>query len=69
MSGRPTAPNALAPFPVLMQRIANALLGPIHAATMLVIDRDTLLVQPANSLLREIPRTESIVNGLSGYPR
>jgi hypothetical protein len=62
------ARTVLAAWSHLVQRVANAILGPIGRATMLVVDRETLLVQPTNSLLRAIPRVRSVINGLSGYP-
>lgn len=69
MSSECTYLETLLCFRILFNRFASAILGPVARASMIVIDPDTLLVQPTNSLLRALPRVRSAVYGLSGYPR
>ena len=54
---------------VLWTYILNATLGPITRATVVILDRDSILVQPTRSLLRTSLRAGQGINHIAGYPR
>ena len=49
--------------------LLDAILGPITRATIVILDRDALLIQPTHSLLRTSSRSAQSVNHIAGYPR
>ncbi len=53
----------------LWTHMLDATLGPITRATIVILDRDSLLVQPTHSLLRTSSHPGQSINHIAGYPR